>query len=297
MIRRFGPVTDFHLETHPSRDTERHGVHPDDVFLKRGRIPHIWCPGCGLGVVLNAFIQALKSLELSPDEAPVVSGIGCTGRSAGYLNTDSYHTTHGRAIPFATGLALTRPDLTVSVFSGDGDLFAIGGNHIIHAARRNVNVHVICVNNFNYGMTGGQAAPTTPLQARTSTTPYGNVEYPFNLVGLAASAGAVYVARWTAFHARFLVEAICESLTKTGFTFLEVLTPCPTGFNRPNKLGQGLDIMKLYREKSVIQHGADPQKAEEDIQNRIVVGKFIDIDRQTFGQEYENMAARKVQKR
>jgi 2-oxoglutarate ferredoxin oxidoreductase subunit beta len=290
------PLKPFQQDSHPSRDTEHHGIHPDDEFLKPGRIPHIWCPGCGLGVALNAFIQALKSNKINKNEAAVVSGIGCTGRVAGYLNLDTYHTTHGRAIPFATGLSLARSELMVTVFSGDGDLFAIGGNHLIHAARRNVDVKVICVNNFNYGMTGGQSAPTTPLEARTSTTPYGNVEYPFNLVGLAASAGAVYVARWTAYHARFLVEAISEAMGKRGFTFIEILTPCPTGFNRPNKLGQGLDIMKLYRERCVIQHGIDPQKAEEDLQNRIVVGKFLDIDRPTFGEEYENMIQRKTRK-
>ncbi len=296
MIRRMAPVTPFQLECHLARDTERHGVHPDDTYLKSGRIPHIWCPGCGLGVVLNAFIQALKDREIPQDAAPVVSGIGCSGRAAGYLNLDTYHTTHGRAIPFATGLALSRPDLKVTVFSGDGDLAAIGGNHLIHAARRNVDVKVICVNNFNYGMTGGQAAPTTPLDARTSTTPYGNVEYPFNIVGLAAAAGAVYVARWTTFHVRFLVEAIGEAMSKPGFTFIEVLAPCPTGYNRPNKLGTGLDVMKLYRENSVIQHGLDPNKAEADPRRRIVVGKFIDLDRPTFTQKYQDMVRKQMKK-
>jgi 2-oxoglutarate ferredoxin oxidoreductase subunit beta len=289
-----GQLTPFDKGTHPAMDSKLHGLHPDDVFLKPGRIPHIWCPGCGLGVVLNAFIQALKAQDVPPDRAPVVSGIGCTGRAAGYLNLDTYHTTHGRAIPFATGLALTRQDLTVTVFSGDGDLFAIGGNHLIHAARRNVDVKVLCVNNFNYGMTGGQSAPTTPIDARTSTTPYGNVEYPFNLVGLAAASGAVYVARWTAFHARFIVEAISESLEKKGFTFIEVLAPCPTGFNRPNKLGQGLDIMKLYRDKSVIRHGHDPQKAALDMSEEIVVGKFVDVEKSTFIQEYDKMVESKA---
>jgi 2-oxoglutarate ferredoxin oxidoreductase subunit beta len=294
MIRRTAPVHPFEPEAHLAKDTARHGAHPDDIYLKPGRIPHIWCPGCGLGVVLNAFIQAMKFNEIPQDRAAVISGIGCTGRAAGYLNMDTYHTTHGRAIPFATGLVLTRPDLSVTVFSGDGDLFAIGGNHFIHAARRNVNVKVICVNNFNYGMTGGQSAPTTPLEARTSTTPYGNVEYPFNLVGLAGASGAVYVARWTAFHARFLVESISESLAKKGFTFIEVLTPCPTGYNRPNKLGQGLDIMKLYRERSVIQHGLDPQKADLNLADRIVVGKFVDAEKPTFLDEYNAMVQSKV---
>ena len=296
MIRRMPALEAFEPSCHLSRDTERHGVHPDDEYLKHGRIPHIWCPGCGLGVVLNAFIQALRAREIPPDKAPVVSGIGCSGRAAGYLNLDTYHTTHGRGIPFATGLALARPDLTVTVFSGDGDLFAIGGNHLIHAARRNVDVKVICVNNFNYGMTGGQSAPTTPLESLTSTTPYGNVEYPFNLVGLAGAAGAVYVARWTTFHVRFLVESLSQALAKPGFTFIEVLAPCPTGYNRRNKLGQGLDIMKLYRENSVIQHGIPPQEAELDLRKRIVVGNFVDVDKSTFGREYENLVQQKVRK-
>ena len=297
MIRRTVALEPFDPQAHIARDGGRHGLHPDDVFLKPGRIPHIWCPGCGLGVVLNAFIQALKAKDIPPDKASVISGIGCTGRAAGYLNMDTYHTTHGRAIPFATGLSLARPDLSVTVFSGDGDLFAIGGNHLIHAARRNVNVKVICVNNFNYGMTGGQSGPTTPIEARTTTTPYGNVEYPFNLVGLVGAAGAIYVARWTAFHARFLVEAIAEALVKHGFTFIEVLTPCPTGFNRPNKLGKGLDVMKIYRERSEIQHGLDPQYAEVDLNKRIVVGKFLDKEKPTFQDEYESMVEMKVRKK
>jgi len=150
-----------------------HGDHPLDRFLKEGRIPHIWCSGCGIGIAFTAFVKALEKGRFDPDRTVVVSGIGCSGRAAGYLDLDTYHTTHGRPIPFATGLKLAKPDLKVVVFSGDGDLFAIGGNHIIHAARRNIDITVICINNFNYGMTGGQGGPTTPLEARTTTTPYG----------------------------------------------------------------------------------------------------------------------------
>jgi len=159
---------------------------------------------------------------IPPEKHVCVSGIGCTGRIAGYLNLDSFHTTHGRAIPFATGLHLVRPDLEVTVISGDGDLFAIGGNHFIHAARRNLDINVICVNNFNYGMTGGQLGPTTPLGAFSTTSPYGNYEPPFNLPLLAAAAGAVFVARWTVLHARQLERAILRALKKRGFTFIEV---------------------------------------------------------------------------
>ena len=157
----------------------------------------------------------------------MVSGIGCTGRMAGYIRLDSYHTTHGRALPFATGLKLAKPDTKILVASGDGDLFAIGGNHFIHAARRNVDMTVICVNNLNYGMTGGQQAPSTPFGAKTTTSVNGSPEEPFNFCALAAACGAVYVARWTALHIRLLTNAIAEAMQKKGFTFIEVLTPCP----------------------------------------------------------------------
>jgi len=266
-----------------------HGLHPDDKYLKPGRIPHIWCAGCGLGVVLTSFIEAIRRRGLPVDECAVVSGIGCTGRVAGYLDMDTYHTTHGRAIPFATGLALAKPDLNVTVFSGDGDLFAIGGNHLIHAARRNVNLKVICVNNFNYGMTGGQAAPTTPLDAKTSTTPLGNAEPGFNLPYVAHAAGAIYVARWTTFHPRQLVHSISQTFDKKGFTFIEVIAPCPTGYGRPNKLGSGLEEMRYYRDMSEIRNAADPSDAEIRLRGKIVVGTFVDTARPDFMENYSNM--------
>jgi len=266
---------------------ETHGVHPDDQYLKPGRIPHIWCPGCGLGIVLSAFIKGLDSAEIPIDDCAVVSGIGCTGRVAGYLNMDTYHTTHGRAIPFATGLKLAKPKMEVVVFSGDGDLFAIGGNHLIHAARRNMDLTVICVNNFNYGMTGGQAGPTTHPAAKTVTTPYGNCEYPFNLTHLAYASGAVYVARWTSFHARYLIESIQKCFAKKGFKFIEILTPCPTGYGRPNRLGSGLDQMKVYRDNSVIRNHINPMEADSELSGPIVVGEFVDEEKPTFLDRYE----------
>ena len=164
------------------------------------RMPHIWCPGCGIGTTVNCFARALIDAKVDLKNVAIVSGIGCTGRVAGYVNLDSFHTTHGRAIPFATGLKLANPKLHVVVYSGDGDLFAIGGNHLIHAARRNVDLKVICVNNLIYAMTGGQTAPTTPGDVITSTNPYGTFEPSFNLPHLVEAAGAVYVARWTTFH-------------------------------------------------------------------------------------------------
>jgi 2-oxoglutarate ferredoxin oxidoreductase subunit beta len=243
---RYQPVVPYDPQTIGRIKEEQHGLHPDDIYLKPGRIPHIWCPGCGLGVVLNTYINGLKMAGLQVDQAAVVSGIGCTGRVAGYLDMDTYHTTHGRAIPFATGLALVRPDLTVAVFSGDGDLFAIGGNHFIHAARRNMDLTVICVNNLNYGMTGGQAAATTPSMAKTTTTPRGNHESPFSLPLLAFASGATYVARWTMLHTRDLTKSVEEALQRRGFSFIEVLAPCPTGYGRRNK-EKPLDSLKLYQ--------------------------------------------------
>ncbi len=271
-----------------SKKESAYGLHPLDCYLRKDRIPHIWCPGCGLGVILNSYLRALKNSDISPKETAVVSGIGCTGRTAGYLDVDSFHVTHGRAIPFATGLKIGNRELVTTVFSGDGDLFAIGGNHFIHAARRNVDFNVICVNNFNYGMTGGQAAPTTPKKAQTSTTPWGGFEQPFNLPGVAAGSGAVYVARWTAYHVEKMIESMEEALNKKGFCFIEVLSPCPTGYGRKVGLKTGMETMKYYKENSKIKDGADPTKVAldpDDPECEIIVGKFVDKEAPTYQDE------------
>ena len=254
---------------------------PVNKYLRMERMPSIWCPGCGIGTTVNCFARALDESEFDLDKVAVVSGIGCTGRVAGYLNTDSFHTTHGRAIPFATGLQLARPDLKVVVYSGDGDLSAIGGNHLIHAARRNADLLVVCVNNFTYGMTGGQVTPTTFRPAIASTTPYGAFEDTFSLPMLADTCGAVYVARWTAYHVKQLAKSMNEALNKRGFRFIEVIAPCPTLYLRRNKLGEGLDEMKFYKEKSVIRNGADTREVALDYRKEITVGKFVDRERPT----------------
>ena len=256
--------------------------HPMENLLRMDRMPHIWCPTCGLGTVVTAFASALEKLELPLDDVVVVSGIGCTGRVAGYVKTDSFHTTHGRAIPFATGLHLVNPKLKTIVISGDGDLFSIGGNHFIHAARRNVDITVICVNNFIYAMTGGQVAPTTPLRANASTMPYGNFERPFSIPYLADSCGAVYVARWSSLHVRRLTTAIAEAIAKPGFSVVEVISPCSTLYSRRNRLGSGLDLMKFYHDNCEIQHGADTRDLDIGFQEKIIVGKFVDRDRPTY---------------
>jgi 2-oxoglutarate ferredoxin oxidoreductase subunit beta len=260
---------------------------PVNKYLRTERMPSIWCPGCGIGTTVNCFTRALDASGFDLDKVAIVSGIGCTGRVAGYLKLDSFHTTHGRAIPFATGLQLANPDLKVIVYSGDGDLTAIGGNHLIHAARRNADMLVVCVNNFTYGMTGGQVTPTTFTRAVASTTPYGAYEETFNLPMLADSSGAVYVARWTAYHVRQLAKSMGEALNKKGFRFIEIIAPCPTLYLRRNKLGDGLDEMKFYAEKSVIKNGADTREVFLDYRKEITVGKFVDRERPTLEEAME----------
>ncbi len=263
-------------------------AHPMDSLLRMDRIPHIWCPGCGIGNAVSAFAEALSKLEFDLDKLCVVSGIGCTGRVAGYIKVDSFHTTHGRAIPFATGIKLGNPDLKVAVISGDGDLVSIGGNHFVHAARRNIDLTVILVNNFIYAMTGGQVAPTTPMPAYTTTSPFGNFEAPANIPRLAEAAGAVYVARWTALHMRRLAESIVEAFNRPGFSVVEVISPCAMYYSRINKLGDGLDMMKFYYENSTIRHGESTDNLDIDYQKEIIVGKFIDRERPTFSESLKS---------
>lgn len=269
--------------------------HPILEYIRRDRLPHIFCSACGIGTVLQSFASALRSLNYDVDNMVIISGIGCTGRASGYFAADSYHTTHGRAIAFATGVKVANPKLKPVVISGDGDLFAIGGNHFIHAARRNVDMLVLCVNNFNYGMTGGQMGPTTPDSAITVTSPDGNIEHPFNLVSVAAASGAVYVARWTALHARRLTKSIEKALQKKGFTFIEVISPCPTLYDRYNRHGTGLEVMKKYREISVIRNFSDPMQAEIDYRTRIVCGEFVDTEKPEFSDLLEEHS-KKLQK-
>lgn len=273
------PVTE---EMRPPDDLGENAGYRWEDLLRSDRLPHIWCPECGLGIAVSCFVAALQRSGLDPDLVSIVSGIGCSGRVAGYLRLDSFHTTHGRAIPFATGLKMANPKLKVVVFSGDGDLISIGGNHFIHSARRNVDLTVVCVNNFNYAMTGGQVGPTTPIGAICTTTPFGNYEHPFNLPGLAASSGAVYVARWTTLHVRRLIQSLEEALAKKGFSFVEIISPCPTLYTRKNKLGSGLDLMRFFREKSRIRNGAAPDSVGIEFGGEIAVGKFVDIEKDTF---------------
>ncbi len=250
--------------------------------LRMDRMPHIWCPGCGIGSEVNSFAEAVKRSGIDPKKLVVVSGIGCTGRVAGYVNFDSIHTTHGRAIPVATGVKLANPELTVVVFSGEGDLSGIGGNHLIHAARRNMDIVVICNNNFTYGMTGGQVTPTTPGSASASTTPYGNYEYPFSLPFLMDACGATYIARWTSMHSRNVTQSMEEALLRKGFSFIEIISPCPTLYLRRNRLGDGVDQLQNYQDNSILKHGCDTRETAVDFQGKIVVGKFVEKSKPTY---------------
>ncbi len=259
--------------------------HPSDQLMRAERLPHILCPGCGIGSVIHCYVDAIAASGIPENRHVCVSGIGCSGRAAGYVNVNSYHTTHGRSIPFALGISVYNPELHVTVISGDGDLTSIGGNHFIHAARRNVALLVICINNFNYGMTGGQAGPTTPLSAMSSTTPFGCWERPFNLPHLAHAVGASYVARWTVLHVRQLRNSILRGMQKEGFRFIEVLSPCPTGFGRPNDIGDGLMEMQNYMRRCEVRNGPDLHDIDIDLthpDSSIIVGDFIDLDRPSF---------------
>lgn len=260
--------------------------HPNDGLLRADRFPHILCPGCGIGTVIHCYVNAVADSGVAMDQHVCVSGIGCSGRAAGYVNVDSYHTTHGRAIPFAIGIAVHKPELKVTVISGDGDLAAIGGNHLIHAARRNLNLTVICINNFNYGMTGGQAGPTSPRGSKTSTAPLGVHDRPFNLPDLVRAAGASFVSRWTVLHVHQLRDAILQGMHNPGFSFIEALSPCPTNFGRANELADGMAEMEVYKQRCRIEHGPHSYDQLEidllDESEPIICGNFIALDRQPY---------------
>jgi 2-oxoglutarate/2-oxoacid ferredoxin oxidoreductase subunit beta len=268
--------------------------HERDGLVRSERLPNIWCPGCGIGIVLAAYINAIQKSGISLEKQVCVSGIGCTGRFSGYLNLDSYHTTHGRAIPFATGITVVNPELEVTVVAGDGDLGTIGGNHLIHSARRNVDLNVIMVNNLNYGMTGGQHGATTPLAAKTHTTPYGNFEAPFNVPYLVAAAGASFVSRWTTMHVRQLFKAVRRMMEIEGFAFLEVISPCPPTFGEFNSYPEALDMMEYFKGRATVDNDADLREIgiTAHPEDPIVVGNFIDRKRPSYQELIKDLQRR-----
>ncbi len=262
-------------------------------LLRVERLPHIWCPSCGIGIVAKAYVEALLRSGIPPEKHVLVSGIGCSSRMPGYIKIDGYHVIHGRAIPFAVGLKTVRPELEVTVFAGDGDLSTIGGNHLIHAIRRNDDINVIMINNFTYGMTGGQYGGTTPEGSRTLTSPYGHIEGTFNVPLLVASIGAPYVARWTVLHYRQIVDTIVEMFKVDGFAFLEVISPCIiyTDMNRRDAIG----LMRMFKHQSEIDHTADLRNVGIEHLNeetRFIVGKFVHRPSESYQTKYRKLVER-----
>jgi 2-oxoglutarate ferredoxin oxidoreductase subunit beta len=254
-------------------------------WLRQDRLPTIFCVGCGNGTVINCTLAAIDQLGWKKEETVFVSGIGCSSRAPGYISTDSLHTTHGRALAFATGIKLANPDLRVAVFTGDGDLAAIGGNHFIHACRRNIDISVICMNNMIYGMTGGQGSPTTPIGALSTTTPYGSTEPAFDLCGLASAAGANFVARWTSYHVKELTQSIKAGLETPGFSFIEALVQCPTNYGRRNKFRQVIDQIEYFKSHTMLVQKADRmrERGEHIPEDTIVVGELLRRNRPALG--------------
>jgi 2-oxoglutarate ferredoxin oxidoreductase subunit beta len=254
-------------------------------WFREDRLPHIYCVGCGNGTVINCTLSAVDQMGLKKEETVFVSGIGCSSRAPGYIVTDSLHTTHGRAIAFATGIKMANPDLKVIVFTGDGDLAAIGGNHFIHGCRRNIDLTVVCMNNMIYGMTGGQGSPTTPQGALSTTTPYGSVEAAFDLCGLAAAAGANYVARYTSYHVKELTRAVRAGLESPGFSFIEALVQCPTNYGRRNKFRQVLDQIEYFKSHALLVQKADRMREEgkKIPDDMIIIGELARRNRPALG--------------
>jgi len=261
-----------------------------DKYYRTHRLPHIWCPGCGNGIILNGMMEAFEKLKIDQDKTIIVSGIGCSSRAPLYMNFDTLHTTHGRAIAFATGVKMNRPDLTVIVITGDGDAASIGGNHLIHAARRNIDLTVICFNNFTYGMTNGQYSPTTTRLSRSATSPYGSIERPFDLCKLLIGAGASYVARGTTYHVRMLPTLIMNAISNKGFSFVEILTQCPTYFGRANKMGSPSAMLRWLKDNSVRQEETEAMQ-EEERSRKFVLGEFVNRPGLEYSAEYEKLIA------
>ena len=255
------------------------------------KFPHVWCGGCGIGILLGSLIRAIDHIGYTKDEILMVSGIGCSGRMPVYVDFNTLHTTHGRALTFATGAKLAKPDLKVIVIMGDGDATAIGGNHFIHAARRNIDLTAIIVNNSIYGMTGGQYSPTTPYGDRATTATYGTVENSFNISQLAVCAGGVYVARGTVFHTRQLDQLIERALLKKGFSVVEVISQCQTHFGRLNKRGNQVEMMKWQRDHAVPVEKAKTLSPAE-MADKFEVGVLVDREAPTYHEEYAKLRQR-----
>ncbi len=249
-------------------------------YLRAEKLPHVWCPGCGHGIITHGIAQAMAELKLHADELAVIGGIGCSGRASFLFATDALHTTHGRAVAFATGLKLARPQLKILLVMGDGDALGIGGNHFIHACRRNIDLTAVIYNNAIYGQTGGQLAPTTPTEKRSTTSPSGNIEHPFDIARLAMAAGATYVARTTSFDFAEIVRFVKRGLAHKGFSVIEVLTQCPTYYGRLNDLRDPAQMLYEFKSQTVPWEEYNQMSAEERA-SKLPVGEFLCTEERT----------------
>jgi 2-oxoglutarate ferredoxin oxidoreductase subunit beta len=273
------------------RKAERESRVHEHYLRHSKKFPNVWCAGCGIGIIMGAIVRAIDNLELHRDDVAMLSGIGCTGRMPVYVDFNTMHTTHGRALAFATGIKMVRPDMKVIVVMGDGDALAIGGNHFIHAARRNIGLTTIVVNNFSYGMTGGQYSPTTPTGALASTAPYGHIEQPFPIAELAVTCGAAFVARSTVYHVQELEKYIAQAIDREGFSVVEAVSYCHTTIGRINKWGTAPEMMRRLKEQSVTLKQAE-KLSEEERKDKIVRGVFADRDIPEYTQLYEQSTKR-----
>lgn len=272
-------------------------VHPLRKYMRSHVKKTTTCPGCGNGIIVQSILRAIDELGMDMDQFAFVSGIGCAAWIPSPLfNADTLHTTHGRPIAFATGVKLGRPDQKVMVASGDGDLAAIGGNHLIHAARKNIDITVILVNNGIYAMTGGQTAPTTPRGVNTTTNPYGTLEHVFDISSLVAAAGAPFVARWTTYHPRQMTRSLKKAITTQGFSFIEVISQCPVQYGKVTKSGNALDLLKHYKQNSVRVDKAKALDAEE-LKDKIIVGEFVDTDKPELSAQWSQLKSRVMEGR
>lgn len=267
---------------------KRHDQGAYEYLRHHKRFPHLWCAGCGIGIVMGSILRSVQNMELEQDDVAVISGIGCTGRMPVYMDFNTMHTTHGRALAFATGLKMARPEMEIIVVMGDGDALAIGGNHFIHAARRNIDMTAIVVNNNIYGMTGGQSSPTTPLDAISATAPYGHIEQPFPICELSMAAGASYVARSTVYHVTELDKLMERAIRKKGFSVVEVVSYCHTTFGRANNMKSPVQMMRMLKDNSITVRAAE-QLDEEVNGGKIVRGVFRDEEKPEFTELYDRV--------
>ena len=257
-------------------------------YMRPEHLPHMWCPGCSNGIILRDIAMAIENLKLERDKVVLVSGIGCSSRAAGYLDFNTIHTTHGRAIPFATGIKLANPELEVIVITGDGDAAAIGGNHLIHGARRNIGITVIVLNNDIYGMTGGQFSPTTPTHEFGTTAPYGNPERNFDIAKLALGAGASYVAKGNAYYTRQTTTLIQNGIAHKGFSLIDVASICPTYYGRKNHKGSAVDMMRYQRDNTVPYTKAK-EMTDEELKGKFVIGLLNSYEYPEYSEVYQEI--------